>query len=54
MYSVKQQKRRAPKKTQRLSSQVAHKSGEIDKGFYGDICADRKTYCRGPMYGLRD
>jgi len=54
MYSVKQQKRRGTEKTQRLSSQVPLKLGEIDKGFHGEGCADRKTCCRSPMYGLRD
>jgi len=54
MYAVEQQKRRGTEKTQRLSSQVPHKLGEIDKGFHGEGCADRKTCCRGPMYELRD
>jgi len=33
MYSLKQQKRRGTEKTQRSSSQVPHKLGEIEKCF---------------------
>jgi len=54
MYSVKQQRRRGTEETQKLSNQVPHKVGEIDKGFHGEGCVDRKSCCRGPMYGLRD
>jgi len=54
MYSVKQQKRWGTEKTWKLSGQVPHKLGEIDKGFHGEGCADCKTCCHDPMYGLRD
>jgi len=53
MCSVKQQKCQGTEKTE-VSSQVPHKLGEIDKGFHGEGCADRKTCCRGPMYELRN
>ena len=41
-------------KNQRLSGQVPHKLAEIDKVSVMKGCADRKTYCRSPVYGLRD
>jgi len=37
-----------------LSSQVPHKSGEIDKGFHDEGCADRKMCCPSPVYRLWD
>jgi len=40
------------KKTQRLSSQVPHKLGEINKGFHDEGCADHKMCCRSLIYWL--